>query len=242
MHNNRKCSNRRGVAPLENQGWVNGQHNVSPASAFGGSLPSASKMPRPVHDIEFQPSEVCPQNFIIVDEDANQSRIMYHPGIAHNLSYPNMDFHETPNGEITQENFGNNFEGGIVSPDMEDSDYIDLLMSLDENQGESEEEEVSTAGTQGYDGSSSPESFCNYTTKCRKATYPCSVQRASTSGSSHNENKRKEARKMVKVLRGMVPGGDQMNTAAVFDAAVHHLKGLEGKVQRLGLSNHKHFP
>lgn len=241
MHSYQKCSIRRGVVPLENQAWVNEHHSVSPTSAFGGISPFAPKMPRPVHDIEYQPFEICHQNFIIVDEMENQNRIMFHPGIAQNLRYPHMDIHETPKREITEENYGSKLEEGTASPLIEDSDYIDLLLGLDEDQGESEEE-VSTARSQGYDGSSSPESCCNYASKSRKTTNPCSFKRESTSCSSHCENKRKEARKMLRALRGMVPGGEQMNTAAVFDATVRQLKGLEGKVQKLGLSNLKHFP
>lgn len=240
MQNTRNFSIRRGLVPPENQTRVNEFDNVSPASAFVGILPSAPKMPRSLHDVQFQPSEICPQNFVIVDETDYHSQIMFNPAIAQTLSYPHMDFHETSNRESTEEKHENNF-GGNSSPLIEDSEYIDLLMSLDDQEN-SEEEEVSTARTQKHDGSSSPESCCNYASKSQKVTYPSSIKRSSAGGSSHSVKKRKEARKMVKALRGMVPGDDEMNTAAVFDAAVVYLKGLEDKVQNLGLSNLTHFP
>lgn len=242
MPGNRKSLLRRGVTPLDNHARINDIHDVSPASSFGGSSSLAPNLPRPVHDIEFQPSEICPQNYVIFDESDNQSRIMFHPAIAQNFSYPQLNFHETPNRDVTEEKCGNIFEGANNAPPViEDSEYIDLLLSLDE-EGGSEEEEVSTARTENYDGCSSPESCCNYASKSQKLTYPSSVKRSSIGGSSHNENKKKEARKMMKSLRGMVPGGDQMNTAGVFDAAVRYLNGLEDKVQKLGLSNLKHKP
>lgn len=235
MFGNRKNSRKKGGVPSENQARVNESQNV---------IPSASMLSRPVHDIEFQPSEICPQNFVIFDETESSSRVMFHPAIADNSSYPHFNFHEPSSLGFT-ENYGNNFGGGIASPQVEDSDYIDLLLSLDEEdqRGSEEDEEISTARTQGhYDGSSSPESCCNYGSKCQKVTYPSNIQRSFHGGSSSRpDNKRKEARKMVKALRGMLPGGNQMNTASVFDAAVQHLKGLEDKVQRLGLSNPSHF-
>lgn len=245
MQSNRKCSPRQVVRPQKNQVGINNVHDTSHASAFGGVLPLGPNLSQPMHGVEFQPSETCPRNFIIFDHTEDRSQIMFNPAIAHNFNYPHLGFNDTPIGENSERKFRNNVDIDFPSPFSEDSDDIDALLSSDgddENLGESEEEEVSTARTHGYDGSSSPDSCSNYAPKARRLECPSSGHKLSFGGSSYNEGKRKKVKKMVKVLRGIVPGGDQMNTVAVLDEAVKYLKSMKGEVQKLGIGNLENIP
>ncbi|KAM1094054.1 hypothetical protein ACFX2B_008981 [Malus domestica] len=58
-----------------------------------------------------------------------------------------------------------------------------------------------------------------------------------SSSSSNNERKRQKMKKMVRVLRGIVPGGNEMNTVAVLDEAVQYLKSLKVELQKIGVEN-----
>ena len=44
-------------------------------------------------------------------------------------------------------------------------------------------------------------------------------------------------KKMMGVLRRIVPGGEQMNTACVLDEAVQYLKSLKIEAQKLGVGH-----
>lgn len=229
--------------PLENQVGNNYMHDPV-AAAFGAVLPPGSKHLKPFHDVEFQPSEVCPKNFIIFDQTDHRSQIMYHPALALNFSTPGLNIHST--------NFHDNFGGKEINNDVtemsppmeEDSDDIDALLSSEEEeeeQAEYDEEEVSTARTNGNYGSSSPESCSTYGSKARKNRASSSVQKSSSSSGSSckSERKRHRVKKMVRALQGIVPGGNQMNSVAVLDEAVRYLKSLKVEVQKLGVGNLK---
>jgi hypothetical protein len=41
-------------------------------------------------------------------------------------------------------------------------------------------------------------------------------------------------KKMVRTLKGIIPGGDRMDTPAVLDEAVRYLKSLKVEVKKLG--------
>ncbi|KAA8519534.1 hypothetical protein F0562_013842 [Nyssa sinensis] len=233
MHSDQQLFPQKSVALLANQVGVNYMHNASIASAFGGAvLPRGVKNSRPFHDVEFQTSEVCPKNFIVFDQTDKRSQIIFHPAVAPKLGYPGLNIRRT----CIQENveWKDADEDREVSSSLkEDSDDIDaLLSSEEEDQEDYDEEEVSTARTNGNYGGNSPDSCSTYGSKPRKSS---SFQRSSGSGSSCNsERKHRKMRKMVKALRGIVPGGNQMNTAAVLDEAVRYLKSL--KVGRKSLT------
>lgn len=230
--------------PLENQVGRNYMH-MPVASAFGGVLPPGSKHLKPFHDVEFQPSEVCPRNFIIFDQTDHRSQIMYHPAMAHKFCNPGLNIHTT----YVHDPFGGkemvNDVTEISSPLEEDSDDIDALLSLEdeeeeEEQAEYDEEEVSTARTYGNYGCLSPESCSNYGSKARKNSSSSSIHKSSGSVSScKNERKQQRVKKMVRALRGIVPGGNEMNSAAVLDEAVQYLKSLKVEVQKLGVGSMK---
>ncbi|KAL5577182.1 hypothetical protein UlMin_018881 [Ulmus minor] len=238
MQRNRQFYPQKEPPPLENHVGNNYMH-IPAASAFGAYLPPAPTNLKHFHGVEFQPSEVCPRNFIIFDQTDHRSQIMFHPGIAHKFGGPGLNLGST----YIQDNVGGKERDNEVketsSPMKEDSDDIDALLSLEEEeQEEYDEEEVSTARTCGYYGSSSPESCSTYGSKSKKNRPSSSNQKSSGSGNSCNsERKRQKMKKMVKALRGIVPGGNEMNTVTVLDEAVEYLKSLKVEVQKLGVDD-----
>lgn len=230
--------------PPENPVGNNYMH-IPVASAFGGVLPPGSKHLKPFHDVEFQPSEVCPRNFIIFDQTDHRSQVVYHPAMAHQFSNPGFNIHAT----YVRDTFGGkdiiNDVTEMSSPLEEDSDDIDALLSTDEEEEEEEqaeydEDEVSTARTFGNYGCPSPESCSNYSSKPRKHSSSSTIHKSSGSISScKSEGKRQKMKKMVRALRGIVPGGNQMNSATVLDEAVQYLKSLKVEVQKLGVGSLK---
>ncbi|KAJ0622906.1 putative transcription factor SAC51 [Helianthus annuus] len=100
----------------------------------------------------------------------------------------------------------------------EDSADIDLLLSFEEE--EYEEEELSSARTtHGNDNADTADS-CSL--KPRKTKLGLSSFSHKSRGSC--EGKRDKIRKTVNSLRGIVPGGNRMDTIAVFAEAVKYLK------------------
>lgn len=247
MQSNQQFHPQKAVLPLTNQVGNDYMHDFPVASAFGTVLPPGAKSSRPCnHAIEFQPSEVCPKNFIIFDQNDHRSQIMFHPAVAHKFTCPpGLTIRPTYNFE-KKDTINKGIEIEVSSSILkEDSADIDALLSLEEDDEEEEyedEEEVSTARTNTNYGNDSPEPCSRYVSKpSRKirVSSSSSIQKSSSSsGSSCNsERKRMKMKKMVKVLRGIVPGGNQMNTVAVLDEAVRYLKSLKVEVQKLGVGN-----
>ncbi|KAF7112965.1 hypothetical protein RHSIM_RhsimUnG0174800 [Rhododendron simsii] len=216
------------VFPHSNQVCDSYMFNAHNESVLGGTiLPTGLKHSGPLHGVEFQPSEVCPKNFIIFDQTQNRSQIMFHPAIATKFCYPGFNVHSCyTHDNVEQEE---NIEKENPSSLREDSDDINALLdSEDYEQGD--EDEVSTARTQGNYGSDSSDSCSSYGSKPKKSKLPPS-QKSSGGSSCNSEGKRQKMRKMVKVLRGIVPGGsNRMNTAAVLDEAVRKGRGGDAAV------------
>ncbi|XP_062096407.1 transcription factor bHLH144 isoform X1 [Humulus lupulus] len=241
MQRNHQFYPEKKAPPLEYQAGNNEMH-VPVASAFGAALPPGGNHLKHFHGVEFQPSEVCPKNFIIFDQTDHRSQIMFHPAIAHKFGSPALNM----GSAYVQDYFGgidrNNEVGEISSTLKEDSDDIDALLSLEEEeQEEYDEEELSTARTYGNYGSSSPESCSNYGSRTKKNRSSSSIQKSSGSGSSscNSERKQQKMKKMMKALRGLVPGGNDMTTVNVLDEAVQYLKSLKVEVQKHGVKNFK---
>ncbi|KAJ0081836.1 hypothetical protein Patl1_10161 [Pistacia atlantica] len=197
---------RKAVPPFGNLG-VNDYMHIPVAPAFGAVLPPAARPPMPFDGVELQPSEVCPKNFVILDQTHHRSQIMFHPASAHKFDGPSLNFCANYIQDIFERKDVTDLKRGMSSSLKEDSDDIDALLSLEE-----EEEEDYDEG------------------------------RVKSSGSTSNcniERKQQKMKKMVKVLRGIVPGGDQMNTVTVLDEAVKYLKSLKVEVQKLGVGNFK---
>ncbi|XP_028754912.1 transcription factor bHLH144-like [Neltuma alba] len=205
-------------------------------SALDAVLPSGARQVTPFERVELQPSEVCPKNFIIFDQTDNQSRIMFHPAMANKFSGPAVNVH-APCNRDSDKNKANPVEGELSSFE-EDSKDIDALLSLEgEELEDHDEEEVSTART-----NENYESICDtcssYGSKSKKRS-SSSVRKSSTihGHCSNPEIKHWEMKRMIRVLRGIVPGGgDQMDSVTVLDEAVRYLKSLKVESEKLGVA------
>ncbi|KAL5997501.1 hypothetical protein ACLOJK_008431 [Asimina triloba] len=189
----------------------------------------------PFHGVEIQASQLCPRNYIIFDQTDDKSRIMLHPAMAGSFNGPAFEMHTTHLRETLR---GKDEDKGRESSALkEDSEDIDALMSLEEE--EDEDEEVSTGRTMGDYRVSSPDS-CS-TSSCRSHNSRPSSQKPLSQGASSNDagsgRKKHRMKKMIEALRGIVPGGEQMDTATVLDEAVSYLKSLKVEVKKLGIGN-----
>ncbi|KAL5774053.1 hypothetical protein ACOSP7_011610 [Xanthoceras sorbifolium] len=234
---------KRAMPPFAKQ-VGNSYMDIPVAPAFGAVLPPAAKPSIPFHGVEFQPSEVCPKNFIIFDQSDQRSQIMFNPAIAHKFNGPSLNFCASYIQDNLERKDINNMERELSSSLKEDSDDIDALLSLEEEYDEEEEEEdydeeeVSTARTYGNYGCESPDSSSTYGTESQKNKSSSSkLKSAGSSSNCNSERKQQKMKKMVKVLRGIVPGGNEMNTVDVLDEAVRYLKSLKVEVQKLGVGN-----
>lgn len=192
-----------------------------------------SKNPPPIaslfgENVNFQPSKICPRNFIIFDRTDNRSQIMYHPAVGPGFGYPGLNY--IKDRMVVRNDMNDPRE--IESVMKEDSADIDLLLSFeeddDEYEEEEDEEEVSTGRTHGNDASDTADSCSSR--PLRKSGL--GVLSSSCSQKS-SERKREKMRKMVNSLRGIVPGGNQMNTVGVLDEAVKYLKSLKVELQKV---------
>lgn len=236
MQSHEYLYSKKVILPLANEA-VDTYMQAPLASAFDAVLPSGARQ-TPFKRVELQPSEVCPKNFIIFDQTINQSRIMFHPAMANKINGPGLNV----NAAYAQDyatNKVNPVEGELSSPFEEDSDDIDALLSMEgEELEDRDEEEVSTARTnENYE--SIDDTCSSYASKSKKNRSSSSVRKSSgTSGyCSNSEVKHQEMKRMVRVLRQIVPGGgDQMDSVTVLDDAVRYLKSLKVEVEKLGVA------
>ncbi|XP_078445834.1 transcription factor bHLH144-like [Wolffia australiana] len=157
--------------------------------------------PAPLDGVELQATNTCPRNYIIVDQTDSRSRIMFHPALAPKAGY--QGFATGAAGPSFEPSHGRAHRAPSSTPShKEDSDEIDALLSLTEEEVTEEEDDVTSTGR------SSPE--------------PC-----------RGKKKKEKMKKMVKKLRGIIPGGDQMDAPAVLDEAVKYLKSLKVQVKKL---------
>ncbi|XP_058095287.1 transcription factor bHLH144-like [Magnolia sinica] len=238
MHSDQKAYTGKAAPPVAyGVGGCTYDISVPPAVDMGLVGPKQAGL---FQGVELQASEMCPKNFIIFDRTDNKSRIMFHPALANKFSYPGFDIQST----YAPENPGSKHTDKDSSSLKEDTKDIDALLSLEDE--EDEDEEVSTGRTMGNYGSSSPDFCSTDSLKSQKTSsgsasiqksFSCS--RNSSCGSSSSERKRHRMKKMLKALRGIVPGGDRMDTASFIDEAVRHLKHLKKEVKKLGMGNFK---
>ncbi|KAM1032893.1 hypothetical protein FF1_036459 [Malus domestica] len=73
----------------------------------------------------------------------------------------------------------------------------------------------------------------SYGLKTKKERLRSSLEKSSGVGSSSSCNSERKRQKM----RGIVPGGNEMNTVAVLDEAVQYLKSLKVELQKIGVEN-----
>lgn len=210
------------------------------APFFGGPYsPPTLNYSMPSHGVKFQPSEACPRNFIICDQTDNRSQIMFHPTIQNKMCYSGLNF-RFPSFEEDNAEVNTTIDGREASPMKEDSDDIDALLNYDEEEEEDcDDEVVSTARTCANYPSDFFDSCSSYGSRLRKSSLPTFSQDSFGNDSNCSDRKRQKVKKMVKALKSIVPGGNQMNTVTVLDEAVRYLKSLKVEVQTLGVGNIK---
>ncbi|GLT50629.1 hypothetical protein SLA2020_241020 [Shorea laevis] len=238
MQRDRQFYPQKGIPTFADQGGNDYRH-IPPPSASGAVFPPCAKPLPPLHGVEFQPSEVCPTNFIIFDQTDHRSQIMFNPSIAHKFSAHGLNFcaNYVENARDIKDVYHGEKE--MSSFLKEDSDDIDALLNSEEEGEEEEynEEEVSTARTCGCYEHKSPDSCSTHGSKPRRTGSSSTLSSYDGDGQCDTEIKQLKMKKMVKVLKGIVPGGDQMDTVAVLDEAVRYLKSLKVEAQKLGVGN-----
>ncbi|RDX86654.1 Transcription factor bHLH144, partial [Mucuna pruriens] len=207
------------------------------ASAFDALLPPGVRQITPFERFNLQPSEACPKNFIIFDQTDQRSRIMFHPAMTYRFNSPGLDVPATCSQDF-EKNKVNQMERELSSPFEEDPNDIDALLSIGVDELEDfDEEEVSTARThENYESiSDTCSSYCSKSRKKRLSS--SSIQRSSGAGDyCHDEGKHREMKRMVRILRRIVPGGgNQMGAVDVLDEAVEYLKSLKVEVEQFGV-------
>jgi hypothetical protein len=204
------------------------------ADPLVGAEQRAHEFPAPLNGLEFQPSETCPKNYVIFDQTCTKSRVMFHPSLAHKLGAGNSSGYDDQHHHHQYYDYYGGAQHGMGAyrdkdedddscsgvRQKEDTAEIDALLSSDQD----EDDVVSTGRTpSGYGGDgSSPDSTC-------ASSYG--------GGGKQKRPKKERMKKMVRTLKGMIPGGSQMvDTPAVLDEAVRYLKSLEVEAKKLGVS------
>lgn len=220
-----------------------GGHYTYGAPAFGTTLAGTNNHDfhaSPIVGLEFQPMDTCPQNFVIFDQTENKSRVMFHPALARKLNYP-YDLNDcADNAHEGCTNPEKNAENqDDISSLKENTADIDALLSSDDDE---EEDDVVSTGRSPVDWAGSSPNYSSSDDDEQNCTssHNSFISRASSS-SSGNERKRERIKEMVNVLRGVIPGGDSMDTPAVLDEAVKYLKSLKVEVKKLGIQNFKNY-
>jgi hypothetical protein len=211
------ANDRYPVAPAANEDPVAGTRQLD--------------FPAPLTGLEFQPSDTCPKNYVIFDQTYDRSRMMFHPSLVPNnlgssvggydYDYDHRCYGYDQNYAGKSAYYGCGDDGGAASIRQEDTDEINALMSTED--GEDEDDVRSTGRTPGCRAGGSPDSTCS--------SAGCSAGRKHEAG---GEKKKERMKKMVRTLKGIVPGGDRMDTPAVLDEAVRYLKSLKVEVKKLG--------
>ncbi|KAL5054696.1 hypothetical protein RYX36_035378 [Vicia faba] len=208
-------------------------------SAFSPVLPPGARQIMPFERFNLHPSKVCPENFVVLDQTDQQNRVLFNPAMTYKFNSPGFNFNTHAYAQDFEKDKINQMERELSSSFEEDSKDIDALMSLDSDELEDyDEEEVSTARTHEKDESTS-DTCSSYCMKSRKKRLlSSSVQTSGTKGycSSSEKKQHLEMKRMVKILRNIVPGGgNEMDTVTVLDEAVKYLKSLKVEVEQFGV-------
>jgi len=216
-------------------GPLGGQCNyrvpVSPALGVPSGMTSP-KIRSQLGAFEFQPSKVCPRNFIIFDHTDDKGRIVYHPALVNKLNPTNINAFPC-RGEVicrSSDQDDGNLEQH-ASSFKEDTEEINALLSSESDEDSDEDDVMSTGRSPdplelGPCESSSPPRF--------KKMRHFSGNGSDFNGSMENIT-HKEIRKVVTVLRGIIPGGDQLDAPDVLEEAVRYLKFLKVEAEKLGV-------
>ncbi|KAE8720025.1 Glucan endo-1,3-beta-glucosidase-beta-glucanase, putative isoform 1 [Hibiscus syriacus] len=233
MQRDQQFYSQKAVPTLTDQVGDNYMH-IPVAAPFGTVFPPCAKPLPPLHGIEFQPSDVCPKNFVIFNQTENRNQILFNPAITNKFNGNGLNVFATyTDGKYERKDVNDVGKETSFSLKEDFDDINALLSSEEEDQVEYDDEEVSTACTFGNYEIDSADSHSARGSKSRKNSL------SSNPGRCGPEIKRMKMKKMVKVLRGIVPGADQMGTVALLDEAVRYLKSLKVEVQQLGVGNFK---
>ncbi|KAJ0236965.1 Transcription factor bHLH144 [Hirschfeldia incana] len=207
-------------------GNMNNVPSYASASSFDALFPPCAKLP--FRGVELQPSSVCPKNFVVFDQTYDRSQVMYHPELAPRLV--NSGLASTFQNEYVGGSYGNYGQQEKVSSSsshQEDPNEIDALLSTDEDYEDDDDDE--DGGDSGDVSSTARNSSYGYNSSRRKQSL------SGSASSCNNDGKgRRKMKKMMGVLRRIIPGGEEMNTASVLDEAVQYLKSLKLEAQKLG--------
>ncbi|KAF8685855.1 hypothetical protein HU200_043767 [Digitaria exilis] len=183
----------------------------APAAYEEAGRRRAQDLPAPPLDgVELKPSEACPKNYVIFDQTSTSSWVTFHPSLAHRLTTTGGSSSSATAGHAT----GAAHDDDLCSPvrHKEDSAEIDALMMSSED-GSGDDDVTSTGRAPGNGGGSSPDSTCSST---------C----GGGGGGMPGRKKKDRIKKMMRTLKGIIPGGGQMDTTAALDEAVCYLKSL----------------
>lgn len=222
-------------------GYYSG-YPAAPAAAYEDPLAGQRQhdFPAPLTGLEFQPSDTCPKNYVIFDQTYDRSRVMFHPSLANNFGNPGgggydygshcygYGYDQSYPGESAYHGCGGDGgAGGVSVRQKEDTDEIDALMSTED--GDDEDDVLSTGRTPGCRAGGSPDSTCSSGGYAGN-----SGGRKHEAGGGGGEKKKERMKKMVRTLKGIIPGGDRMDTPAVLDEAVRYLKSLKVEIKKAG--------
>ncbi|KAG6504743.1 transcription factor bHLH144-like [Zingiber officinale] len=219
----------------EGGGGGGGYYNygATPPQAYGAAPVSGYEchdFPAPLNNVEFRPSETCPRNFVIFDQTYHRSQVMFHPSLAHKFGSPGFD--ACGGGAPRADEAGKS----AYRDNDEETEDIDALLSSEEEEEEEDEEDddvVSTGRTLGrWAGVSSQDTACSSQSDSKSKN-----KQVSSITAGGGSGKRQKMKKMVKTLKGIIPGGDRMDTPAVLDEAVKYLKSLKVEAKKLGIKH-----
>ena len=160
----------------------------------------AHDIPAPPGGLELEPSEACPKNYVVFDQTCTRSRVTFHPSLARKLGGPPESSRHGAGAACVADAD----DGCSRVRQEEDPEEIDALLSLS-----SEDDAASTGRAPGSgrdDDGSSPDSACS-------------------SGAAGRKKSR--IKKMMRALKGIVPGAKQMDAPAALDEAVWYLRSLK---------------
>ncbi|KAL5224560.1 hypothetical protein ABZP36_011199 [Zizania latifolia] len=168
--------------------------------------------PAPLDGLELQPSDTCPKNYVIFDQTYDRSRVMFHPSLANNVG--NSGDYDNRCYGFDQDYAGKSAYYGVGDGGGEEDDVLSTGRTPAGCRG---------GGSAGYGVSTgASRSDCGGRWKLEAAG---------------GERKKERMKKMMRTLKGIIPGGDQMDmdTPAVLDEAVRYLKSLKVEVKKLGV-------
>jgi hypothetical protein len=181
--------------------YPDGGYQSAPAYDEALAAPGrrAHDIPAPPGGLELEPSEACPKNYVVFDQTSAHSRVMFHPSLARKLGAPPESSYGGA-GACTAD--ADDDGCSRVRPE-EDPEEIDALLSLS-----SEDDAASTARSagSGRDDGSSADSACS---------------------SGAGGKKKARIKKMMRALKGIVPGAKQKDAPAALDEAVWYLRSLK---------------